>query len=519
MPEPAPVTTTIFPANSMAGDDMGMTRIAIVGSGFSGIGMGIRLKQAGIHDFAILERADDLGGTWRDNTYPGCGCDVPSHLYSFSFAPNPDWSRTFSPQEEIWDYLRRVAVEHGITRHIRYGHEVLDAAWDETRRRWDIETAGGPLTAQVLVSAVGALSEPSLPEIPGLDDFEGTLFHSAQWDHGHDLRGERVAVVGTGASAIQFVPRIQPEVSRLHVFQRTPPWIVPQRDRALTKPERRLYRALPAAQLLMRAAIYWGRETFVVGFMRPRHMQRVNEKIARRHLAQQVPDRELRAKLTPSYRMGCKRILISDDYYPALTKPNVELVTEPIRELRARSIVTADGAEREVDTVITGTGFHVIDLPIAERVRRADGVTLAEHWSGSPHAHRGTTVAGYPNLFILVGPNTGLAHTSIIYMIESQLTYVMDCLRFMVGRGVAAVEPRADAQEAFNRQLQARMEGTVWTTGGCRSWYLDEHGRNTALWPGPTWGFRRATRRFDPAEYVLRRDGVRTAARSAAPAG
>jgi cation diffusion facilitator CzcD-associated flavoprotein CzcO len=491
----------------MAGDDMGtnrgMARIAIVGSGFSGIGLGVRLRQAGIHDFVILERADDLGGTWRDNTYPGCGCDVPSHLYSFSFAPNPRWSRTFSPQDEIWDYLRRCADEYGVAPHIRFDHELLEARWDDHAQRWELETEGGTIDAQILVSAVGALSEPRLPDIPGVEDFEGASFHSAAWDHDHDLTGERVAVVGTGASSIQFVPKIQPRVARLHVFQRTPPWIVPQRDRPLTRLERRLYGRLPAAQLLMRAAIYWARETFLAGFMYPDRGPKLNERIARRHLEQQVPDPELRAKLTPDYRMGCKRILISDDYYPALTRPNVELVTDPIREFRSGSVVTADGAERDVDTVIFGTGFHVIDLPVAERIRGRDGATLADLWQGSPQAHRGTTVAGYPNLFMLVGPNTGLAHNSIVFMIESQIAYLMDCLRFMDRHGVSAVEVRREAQEAFNRDVQERMEGTVWTTGGCKSWYLDAQGRNTALWPGLTWRFRRATRRFQPAEYVL----------------
>jgi cation diffusion facilitator CzcD-associated flavoprotein CzcO len=496
-----------------------VTRIAIVGSGFSGIGLGIRLKQAGIHDFVILERADDLGGTWRDNTYPGCGCDVPSHLYSFSFAPNPEWSRTFSPQEEIWDYLRRCAEEHGLMPHIRYGHDLREGAWDEDAQSWELDTSAGPLSARVLVSAVGGLSEPRLPDIPGVEDFEGVAFHSAAWNHEHDLTGERVAVIGTGASSIQLVPQIQPRVARLHVFQRTPPWIVPQRDRALTRFERRLYRAFPPAQLAMRAAIYWARESFLTGFMYPDRGPRLNERIALRHLEQQVPDPELRKKLRPRYRMGCKRILISDDYYPALTQPNVELVTDSISELRSGSIVTADGTERDVDTVIYGTGFHVLDMPIGQRIRNADGLRLEDVWQGSPRAHRGTTIAGFPNLFIMVGPNTGLAHNSIVFMIESQINYVLDSLRFMDREGVSAVEVRSEAQEAYNREVQARMEGTVWTTGGCKSWYLDAQGHNTTLWPGLTWRFRRATRHLDPAEYVLRRGGVRTPERSPARSG
>src|SRR5919198_6506847 len=478
-------------------------RVAIVGSGFSGLGMAIRLRQAGIEDFVVLERADDVGGTWRDNSYPGCACDVPSHLYSFSFAPNPDWTSTFSPQQEIWDYLRDCARRYGVMDHVRFGHEVQDAAWDEDAQRWRIETSRGSLTAQALVLGTGPLSAPSIPDLPGLESFEGTAFHSATWDHDHDLDGERVAVVGTGASAIQFVPKIQPRVGRLHVFQRTAPWIMPRPDRPLKAWERRLYGALPAAQLLMRAGIYWARESFVLGFRHPRVM-RFGQRLALRHLERQVPDPELRRKLTPTYRMGCKRVLISNDYLPALTKENVEVVTDAIAEVRPRSIVTADGSERAVDTIIFGTGFHVTDMPAAERIRGRDGQTLAEHWDGSPQAHLGAMVAGYPNLFFLVGPNTGLGHNSIVFMIESQCNYVLSALRLMDERGAAELDVRPEAQAAYNARLQEQMSGTVWTSGGCASWYLDAHGRNTTLWPTFTWPFRERTRRLDPAQYELR---------------
>ena len=478
-------------------------RVAVVGSGFAGLGMAIRLRRAGIEDFVVLERADDVGGTWRDNSYPGCACDVPSHLYSFSFAPNPAWTSTFSPQPEIWDYLRACAQRYGVMEHIRFGHEVHDAAWDEDAQHWCIETSQGALTAQVLVLGTGPLSAPSIPDLPGLERFEGTTFHSATWDHDHDLDGERVAVVGTGASAIQFVPQIQPRVGKLHVFQRTAPWIMPRPDRPLKPWERRLYRALPAAQLLMRAGIYWARESFVLGFRHPRVM-RLGQRLALRHLHRQVGDPELRRKLTPTYRMGCKRVLISNDYLPALTRPNVELVTDAIAEVRPRSIVTADGIEREVDTIIFGTGFHVTDMPAAERVRGADGRSLAEHWNGSPQAHMGAMVAGYPNLFFLVGPNTGLGHNSIVFMIESQCNYVLSALRLMDQRGAAELDVRPEAQAAYNARVQEQMRGTVWTSGGCASWYLDAQGRNTTLWPSFTWPFRERTRRLDPAQYELR---------------
>jgi cation diffusion facilitator CzcD-associated flavoprotein CzcO len=481
----------------------GHAGVAIVGSGFSGLGAAIRLKQDGIHDFVILERAGDLGGTWRDNTYPGCQCDVPSHLYSFSFAPNPNWSRTFSEQAEIWDYLREVAEKHGLMPHIRYHHEVQDAAWDDDGGVWRIQTSRGALSADVLITGVGGLSDPKLPDIAGIESFEGAAFHSAQWNHDHDVRGEKVAVIGTGASSIQIVPSIQPQVERLLVVQRTAPWIVPTRDRPLTRIERLVYRAFPPAQLAMRALIYWARELFVIAFMRPREGG-PNERLARRHLEKQVKDPELRAKLTPNYRMGCKRILLSNDYYPALQRPNAELLTGGIREIRPHSIVDGDGVEHEVDTIIFGTGFHVTDMPVADWVRGRDGRALAEVWEGSPQAYLGTTVAGFPNLFMLTGPNTGLGHNSIVFMIESQLNYVMEAVRFMRSRSLEAVEVREHSQVAYNEELQSNMEGTVWTSGGCASWYIDSKGKNSTLWPGFTWPFRQRTRHFDPAHYVLR---------------
>ena len=478
-------------------------RIAIIGTGFAGLGMAIRLKQEGVDDFVVLEKADDVGGTWRENTYPGVQCDVPSHLYSFSFAQNPNWSRTFPLGDEIWDYLRECAVRYGVMPHIRFGEDVQSADWDDERQRWRIETADDTITAQVLVAGTGPLHEPSIPAVPGLDRFEGRMFHSAEWEHDHDLTGERVAVVGTGASAIQFVPRIQPKVSRMHVFQRTPPWIVPHPDRALSPLEHRVYRAFPAAQLAMRAAVYWARETFVLGFM-DRRFAKLPERVAVKYLRDQVPDPELRRRLTPDYTIGCKRVLISNDYFPALMQPNVDLVTDGIAEVRASSVVTADGSEREVDTLIFGTGFRVTDPPSAHLVRGRDGRTLAETWQGSMEAHLGTTIAGFPNLFFLVGPNTGLGHNSIVFMIESQLNYVLDALRTMDARGAKSIDVRPDVQARYNAAIQKRLRNTVWNAGGCASWYLDHTGRNTTLWPGFTWPFRRLLRGFDADHYELR---------------
>jgi cation diffusion facilitator CzcD-associated flavoprotein CzcO len=474
---------------------------AIIGSGFSGLGMAIRLKQEGIEDFTVLERGDDVGGTWHYNTYPGCACDVPSHLYSFSFAPNPGWSRSFSPQPEIWAYLRDCARRFGVLPHLRLRHEVRQATWDDARRRWRLETSHGGWTADVLVAATGFLHQPKVPALPGLDGFAGAAFHSARWDHDLDLTSRQVAVVGTGASAAQFVPEIQPLVGRLTVFQRTAPWVLPRLDRALTGAERWLYRSLPATQRLARSSIYWAREGITAAFLHPRAM-RLPQRLALRHLRRVVADPELRARLTPDYTLGCKRVLLTNDYLPALTRPNVELVSAGIREVRSRGILTDDGIEHPADTIIFGTGFHVTDPPVGELVRGRDGRTLAQAWAGSPRAYLGVGVAGFPNLFLLLGPNTGLGSTSVVLMIEAQVEYLLRALRFMRAAGVATVEPRPDAQEAFVAEVDGRMRGTVWSAGGCASWYLDRTGRVSAIWPGFTWAYRRRTRRFDPDRHL-----------------
>ncbi len=480
--------------------------VAIIGAGFSGLGMAIRLRQHGRDDFVVLERGSEVGGTWHYNTYPGCACDVPSHLYSFSFAPNPGWTETYSKQPEIWDYLRRVADEHGVRPQIRLNTTVTGATWDEDGGRWRIETTARPLTARVLIAGTGPLAEPKTPPLPGLERFQGRRFHSAQWEHDYDLAGKRVAAIGTGASAIQFVPAIQPEVARLHVFQRTAPWVLPHTTRPISRIERRLYAAVPALQRVLRGAIYAGREQLVLGFVKRPRLMALVERLARAHIARQVPDRALRRKVRPGYTIGCKRILPSNDWYPALGKPNVELVTDPIAEVREHSIVTADGTEREVDAIVFGTGFHVTDMPVGRYVRGRDGLTLDDVWQGSPRAHLGTSVAGFPNLFLLLGPNTGLGHSSMIYMIESQVAYVLDALRVMDERGAAAAEVRREAQAASNAQIDAEMQGTVWNTG-CSSWYIDATGRNSTLWPDWTWRYRRRTARFDAASYRLDVDG------------
>jgi cation diffusion facilitator CzcD-associated flavoprotein CzcO len=472
--------------------------VAIAGTGFGGLGMAIRMLQTGRRDFLLFERADDVGGVWRDNTYPGCACDVQSHLYSFSFAPNAKWTRAYSPQPEIHAYLKRCAERFGVMPYIRLGHEIRQASWDGAR--WVLETSRGRYTADVFVAAVGALSEPSLPKLPGLERFAGPTFHSARWDHGYALDGKRVAVVGTGASAIQFVPQIQPRVGQLHLYQRTPPWIMPRNDFAFSPAMKRLLSWMPPLQRLTRATLYARREMFALPFLHPR-LARYAEKLALKHLAAQVPDPALRRQLTPDYRIGCKRILVSDDYLPALTRPNVELVSDAIAEITPAGIVTADGRERTVDAIIFGTGFQVTEMPFGRHVRGRDGRTLEELWRGSPFAHLGLTVHGFPNFFFLLGPNTGLGHTSVVLMIESHIEHVLGALRHLDARGVP-IEPRPEAQAAFLADVDAKMRSTVWTTGGCSSWYLDRTGRNSTLWPSYTFAFKRRVARFDPAEYV-----------------
>ncbi|MFE1444498.1 flavin-containing monooxygenase [Streptomyces sp. NPDC058739] len=481
-------------------------RVAVIGSGFGGLGAAVRLRREGITDFVVLERAGGVGGTWRDNSYPGCACDVPSHLYSFSFAPNPDWPRTFSGQEHIRAYLEHVTDTFGLRPHIRFDSEVELMTWDTEKLLWRIETSSGTLTADVVVSATGPLSDPKIPEIPGLDSFPGKVFHSARWDHDYDLRGKRVAMVGTGASAIQIVPAIQPQVASLTLFQRTPPWVMPRMDRAISGVERSLHRALPFTTQLRRGLLWGIRELQVQAFTKRPNELGLVERLARQNIARAVKDPALRARLTPDYRIGCKRILLSNTYYPALARPNVDVVAGGLREVRGSTLVAADGTEAEVDAIVFGTGFHVTDMPIAERVVGADGTTLAEHWKGGMEALRGASAAGFPNWMTIIGPNTGLGNSSMILMIRSQLNYMADYLRQLgVLGGRAALDARPSAVGAWNRRVQDRMRRTVWNTGGCTSWYLDADGRNTTIWPGTTTEFRRATRRVDLAEYAVLR--------------
>ncbi|NNH69775.1 NAD(P)/FAD-dependent oxidoreductase [Nocardia uniformis] len=478
------------------------SRIVIVGSGFSGLGMAIRLRQQGRNDFLVLERGHDVGGTWRDNTYPGAACDVPSHLYSYSFALNPEWTRSFSKQPEIQQYIQGVADKYGVRdRHI-FGCDMTGAQWNEAASRWDIQTSQGPFTADILISAVGALCEPNLPDIKGINEFQGEIFHSARWNHDADLTGKRVAVIGTGASAIQIVPSIAKQVAKLDVYQRTAPWLLPRGDRPYTLPERLAFKHIPGAQALSRAAIYAVRETQVVGLAKFPPAMKALEAVARAKLRIEVRDPELRKKVTPNFSIGCKRMLISNEYYPALSRDNVDVVTDGIKEVRAGSVVTKDGTEREVDAIVVATGFHVTDSPMYETISGRDGRTLAEVFEHSgQQGYKGSTIHNYPNMFFLLGPNVGLGHTSMVYMIESQINYIADAVQTIDKQGLRTVEVRQDAQDEYNTELQGKLTGSVWNTGGCASWYLDKHGNNTTLWPDFTFRFRSLLETFDIAAY------------------
>ncbi|MFW5925081.1 MAG: flavin-containing monooxygenase [Myxococcota bacterium] len=477
--------------------------VAIVGTGFSGLCMAIQLRKAGRPSFVVLEKDSGVGGTWRANHYPGCACDVQSHLYSYSFEPNPHWSRMFAPQGEIRAYLERCADKYGILPHIRFNSEVTTARFDERDGFWHVEVNGGErLTAQHLVLGVGALSRPAVPAIEGLERFRGHTFHSAEWDHDHDLTGKTVGVIGTGASAIQFVPQVAGQTRNLHLFQRTPPWVLPKPDRPVTRFERWLFSVAPFVQRLFRAWIYWLMEARGFGFTVGPWVMKVAAWMGRRHIRRQVRDPALRRVVTPTYTPGCKRILMADDYYPALERPNVEVVTDGISHITERGVVTADGTERPVDTLIFGTGFRVGEYLAPMRVVGRGGVEINQAWRQGAEAYLGTVVSGFPNLYLLMGPNTGLGHNSMVFMIEAQVDYVMRTLRLLDRRGARLADVRSRAQREFNERLQPRLARSVWASG-CQSWYLDDHGKNSTLWPGFTFEYWLRTRRIRLQDYDL----------------
>ncbi len=475
---------------------------AIVGSGFGGLGMAIELRRSGRDDFVILEREEGLGGTWRANSYPGCACDVPAPYYSFSFAPKPDWSRLYAPHHEIRDYLEDCADRFGVRSRIRFGSEVTAADWDEAAQRWRIEVGGEPaLTARNLVAAPGPLARPAYPEIDGIGEFAGPWFHSSEWDHDVDLEGARVAVIGTGASAIQIVPQIAPKAAHVDVYQRTAPWVLPKPDRPIPRALQELFRRVPLTQRGLRGTIWALQEWMGLGNTVSRAFTRPLEVRGRRAIAAAISDPELRRKVTPDFAIGCKRVLLANDWYPALARDDVGLVTDGIERITADGLRAADGAERPADVIVFSTGFHATDPLGSLRIKGRAGAELTETWRDGMEAHRGTTIAGFPNFFIIPGPNTGTGHTSQVFMIEAQIRYVLAALRRMDERGAAAVEPTLAAQTEWNAKLQRRMKGTVWVAGGCTSWYLDANGKNTTLWPSTSLSFRRALASIDDGEH------------------
>jgi Predicted flavoprotein involved in K+ transport len=478
--------------------------IAIIGAGFAGIGAAVRLKKAGIHSFTIFERADDVGGTWRDNTYPGAACDVPSHVYSLSFEPNPRWSRRYSPSDEIWRYLRGVVEKWKLGEHLRTDTEIGEARFDEASGSWTlVSERGESFSARVVISCVGGLVDPKLPDIKGLASYRGELFHTARWNHDYDLVGRRFAVIGTGASAVQVVPAIAPVVEQLHVFQRTPGWVMPKGDAAYSERAKRIFERYPVALWLSRFAKYALSE--LRGPMLILDSERLSkplQKLSLGHLATQVHDPALRAKLTPDYQLGCKRVLISDDYWATFERPNVELVTDPIEEITSTGLVTRDGSERRVDAIVLATGFEVglSNAPFA--IVGRGGQTLAAAWAHGAVAYQGMTVSGFPNWFILMGPNTGPGHTSVLVYTEAQIRHVLGAIELMRERRVKLVDVRQVVQNRYNQRLQRRMPHMVWSSG-CNSWYLSGDGQNRSLFPGLAAEYALRARRFRRRDYEI----------------
>ena len=477
---------------------------AIIGAGFGGICMALRLQKAGKHNFVVLERAAEVGGTWRDNTYPGCACDIPSHLYSLSFHANPEWSRHFPPQPEILRYLQGCIKENGLESHLRLNTEVSAACFDTETNGWEIQLSSGEkIRARFCVLATGPLNRPNIPDLPGLDAFEGRYFHSSAWPADLDLAGKRIALIGTGASAIQITPAIAPAVRQLQLYQRTPPWVLPKPDRRITNFEKGLFKVFPPLQRFLREFIYWRLELFVNGFLGNERLNEIARKRAIQNIEKAIPDKELRERVTPAYRPGCKRILVSSDYYPALLRDNVELIDDGIGEIVADGIISKAGVRREADILVLATGFQASEIFSHVKITGLEGRSLDQEWNDEgPEALLGISVSGYPNLFVLLGPNTGLGHNSVVHMIESQVNYIMDYLTVLEDRGLAALDVKPERQKEFNHELQEKMNRTVWITGGCKSWYLTSRGKNTTLWPDTTVAYRKLTRKINPDDYT-----------------
>src|SRR4051812_30595158 len=479
-----------------------MTSVAVVGGGFGGVGAVVMLERAGYHDVTVFERGERIGGVWHHNTYPGAACDIPSHLYEFSFAPNPSWSRRYAPQEEIQAYLEDLMRREGVADRIRTGTEVHEATWDEARSRWVLETAGGRHEAEVLVTACGQLSVPSVPPIAGLAAFDGPAFHTAQWRHDVDLTGRRVAVVGTGCSAIQVVPAIQSAVAHVDVYQRSPGWTLPKMDFEYSERAKRLFARFPVLQRLDRTAIFAFQELAAMALTNRQWLLPLFRAIGRRQITKAISDPELRRKVTPTDRMGCKRIMLTDDWYPTLTQPNVEVVTDRIAEVTPTGIRAADGTERPADAIVLATGFMTHGFVAPMKIVGAEGRVLDEEWQELPRAYLGLSVPRFPNMFLLYGPNTNGGSGSVVYTLEAGMQHVIAALRELDRAAARRIEVRGRKAEEFDRELRAALAGTVWHTG-CTNWYVDEHGNDPNQWPWMWSAYRRRTAHIEPDAYEL----------------
>ena len=476
----------------------------IIGAGFAGLCTAIKLKEQRENNFLILERNNQLGGTWYDNHYPGAACDVESHLYSYSFEPNPNWSRQFSPQQEILKYMEHCAAKYNLTKHFQFNTNINNATFDEATGTWKVETASGKIfIAKAIISCSGGLSQPSFPNIKGIDSFKGKMFHTAQWDKRFDLKGKTVAVIGTGASAVQIVPAIIDEVTKLYLFQRTPPWILPKPDKEISSLRKWLYNNLPFTQHIYRRRLYWQHELMALGFIKHPGILKLASKLALRFLKQSVPDETLRAKLTPNYVMGCKRVLISNEYYPAVVKNNAEVIIDAIEEINATGVVTNNGQQRNVEAIIIATGFQAAEEVSRFTVKGRNGIDLNEAWREGAEAYLGTTVAGFPNMFLVVGPNTGLGHSSMLLMIEAQVNLIMESLKTMKQNKVKFIDLKQNVQQQYNSEIQEKLSHTVWQNGGCVSWYQMKNGKNVTLWPGFTFTFMKRTKKFEEEKYEM----------------
>jgi len=486
-------------------------KIGIIGGGFGGLGIAIRLKKENRDSFVVFERAEEVGGTWRDNTYPGCACDIPSHLYSYSFEMNPNWSRTYSKQPEILAYIIACKKKYALEAHIRYNTTITEAVFQEKEGYWKLTDQAGKVTlVEHVVSAIGPLNVPNIPQFKGSESFEGTSFHSSEWKDSIDLKNKRVAVIGTGASAVQIVPNIVSEVKQLSLFQRSASWILPKDDFEISGVSKTIFRRFPFVQKLRRTGLYWFYE-YVGGALFSDNLTRtITRRMAKRHLEKQVPDKVLRKKLSPNYEIGCKRRLPSDEFYPALMQANADVVSDAIQEITPKGIVDAQGILHEVDVIIYATGFHVADFSRRNLsfIGRG-GVNLFENWAAKvPKAYYGTLVSGFPRLFFILGPNTGLGHNSQLHVMESQFNYIIDYLNESDKLPAGYLDVKPAAQKKFNEAIHKKLKGMVWSSGGCNSWYLNDSGHNSTLWPGYTATYRRKTQKIVRKDFDVLEGGA-----------